>query len=617
MALDAFVAPSRTPADLQGGSLRTTGAPYAALRVVPRAEALDGREPSDLEGTSGSAARSTFQAAFLAGLGTAFAAGRQRQLRSKAARQGLRRRGTETAQRPILDYQLRRPGGASMDQPVCASILSTATCWRGAVQEIVQEARHLTACRSHKHWDFGVVFVHGHDRVSVAQIANTLDAGLGTDGCLLVVAVDGCSGDWSKQMRGSASDGSPAISLCGVQLPREMKPRKEPNDHSGKTQLDEPVPFFIGKQELSEISSLASKCQAAHESYGPASSTLAWRRYLGVPEHADINGILLFQDPLSSNRVKKEAMAGLDLAFPGAVKCGGVASDLVPSRLRMALARSGNTRRQCAYAPDKAGLCGIILPSKMTLHTVVTPGAVRVGPEMRISKAEKHVISQINDEPAKQFLAAAMNQMGSVEQQMVDRSGLLMGLEALDDHVGGQLDLDTAPTMSAERRPLTQAGLEDSSTPQDWILRSFDDMFGGDAVIIRREDLSRVPASLPSHRQWRRMQLHVPDCSWAQQEEKLNFQRYLGSRMMLAPNTSIPFGAMALTCRHWAQRAAASGEAEVGLRAIKETIGDVPVAGARVCGEIASAGIALGGTTQCRTSQHGHASAVCIFGYEA
>eukprot|EP00929_Paragymnodinium_shiwhaense_P029385 TRINITY_DN16846_c0_g1_i1.p1 TRINITY_DN16846_c0_g1~~TRINITY_DN16846_c0_g1_i1.p1 ORF type:complete len:612 (+),score=125.92 TRINITY_DN16846_c0_g1_i1:71-1906(+) len=610
MAVEAFA--MQSPASAFSRGFAPAGAAASGASLSPQAIVA----PQVMNNATGQAANmadSSLKGAALAGVacvvGAGVGAAKSRRRLRRQQRHALEQPGVMTTPRPLVDHRLRRPRTSSLEEPICASILSTRSSWRNAVHEIVQEAKCTTARRSHKQWDFGVAFVHGHDDVSVAQIANKLDTGLGTEGSLLVVAVDGCSGDLVNQSRGSAHKCSPGISLCGVQLPQASGPPAPPlcSMHQGNADLTEATPFFIGKQELMEISSLVMQYQAtaAHGHSGASNNVRAWRRYLGVPEHADIGGILLFQDPLASNYVKKQVAAGLDLAFPDAVKAGGVASDLIPSRFRMALATSAQTRRQFAAQPEDAGIAGIILPSKMSLHTVVTPGAVRVGPEMRISEADQHVISKINEEPAREFLTAATAELSDIEQMLVDRSGLLIGLET---------PAEIKEVSGGDEKPTTRSELTKMALPKDWVVRSYEDMLSGDSIILRRENLKRVPPRVGP--QYLRMQLHVQDCTWAQQEEKTNFQRYMGARMFSSQDNGTPFGALALTCTHWAKRAAAIGEAEVGLRAIKEVLGELPVAGASVSGELAPAGISMGGVDNTRTAQHGYSSAACIFSYE-
>eukprot|EP00929_Paragymnodinium_shiwhaense_P014512 TRINITY_DN122423_c0_g1_i1.p1 TRINITY_DN122423_c0_g1~~TRINITY_DN122423_c0_g1_i1.p1 ORF type:complete len:603 (+),score=119.53 TRINITY_DN122423_c0_g1_i1:119-1927(+) len=601
MAVEAFAA-AYSPSVFPTGALRADVPSYSSSSVYDASAPRLTAKASSNRKSSGAGPIAT---ALVAGVATGIACKATKRWR----RQARRALPFQFADPLIVDHRLRRPKDSPLEEPICASILSTRSAWRSAVHEIVQEAKYLTARRSHKQWDFAVAFVHGHDEVSVAEIANKLDTGIGTNGALLAVAVDGCSGDLKNQSRGSASNGGCGISLCGIQLPTKMKPRGSISMHHGKPELTEAVPFFLGKKELMEISSLVMQYQSESDlrSFGASVNARAWRKYLGVPETAEINGVMLFQDPLSSNYVKKQVVAGLDLAFPYAVKCGGVASDLIPSRLRMALAGSRGNRRQFAAAPEDAGVAGMILPSKMSLHTIVTPGAMAIGPELQISEADKHVISKINNEPARDLLATMTRQMNDVAQMLIDRSGLLIGLEA-----PAQINFDNLSRMNSASSKDSAA---EAKMPmlQDWVLRSFEEMLSGDSIILRRENLKRIPARVGP--QTLRMKLHVQDCTWAQAEETLNFQRYQGTRMMMSQE-SVPFGGMALTCRRWAQRAQAIGEEEVGCRAIKQALGDLPVAGARVCGEVAPAGITTGGTKQCRTAQHGYSSASCVFSYE-
>ena len=56
-------------------------------------------------------------------------------------------------------------------------------------------------------------------------------------------------------------------------------------------------------------------------------------------------------------------LSALDLAFPTAVKCGGVSADLLPSRKRVAVAAY---EREHGTHPLQAGVAGILLPPDVT-----------------------------------------------------------------------------------------------------------------------------------------------------------------------------------------------------------------------------------------------------------
>ena len=56
-------------------------------------------------------------------------------------------------------------------------------------------------------------------------------------------------------------------------------------------------------------------------------------------------------------------LSALDLAFPTAVKCGGVCADLLPSRKRVSVAAR---EQQNDADPLAAGVAGLLLPPDVT-----------------------------------------------------------------------------------------------------------------------------------------------------------------------------------------------------------------------------------------------------------
>jgi len=61
-------------------------------------------------------------------------------------------------------------------------------------------------------------------------------------------------------------------------------------------------------------------------------------------------------------------LSALDLAFPTAVKCGGVSADLLPSRKRVAVAAY---EREHGTHPLQAGVAGILLPPDVTRQSEI------------------------------------------------------------------------------------------------------------------------------------------------------------------------------------------------------------------------------------------------------
>eukprot|EP00435_Cladocopium_sp_Y103_P059956 s329_g21.t1 len=460
--------------------------------------------------------------------------------------------------------------------------------WRAAVAELVAEATYqLQRHNSHRPWDFAVVHVSGHDDVSVADVTTTLDRSLGTDGACVGAAVNGCSGPGTDHQRRS-------VALV-----------------VRRAACNTAKPFFVGQAELQRISGLVCQLQGRTRVQGAQESALprAWRQFLGVADNDDRpNGILLFIDPLASKYVVGSVLSALDLAFPNAVKCGGVCADLLPSRKRLAVA----AREQTNDAdPLAAGVAGILLPPDMSIHSMVSMGSCRVGPELRVTSADGQIIKQMQFDddkeahPAVEMLQEVSKQATPLQQLLIERSGFLLGLEApkpLDpekskvyDDVWGSSE--RAPSYTALRRQANSC---------DWLLRSLEQLPGG-SIVIRRDNLKRVPPRVGPA--WLRCQLHVFNERKGKQELELMLQRYMGARMTIPVPVGAPFGAVVFTCHSWC--ANNDGE-DVGVAEVSGAFDPpVPVVTVNVCGEVAQPGIALGGVDQKRTTVQGHTATCC------
>ncbi|CAE8703116.1 unnamed protein product, partial [Polarella glacialis] len=426
----------------------------------------------------------------VAALGVATAIGIKQLASKKVLRK--QKRGVISAVGRSASSTSRAPQ-AKPGEPVFASILSKQHDWRSAVAEIQAEASHLLRGRTKASWDFGVAYVSGYDDASVSDITAALDKVLGTDGSMLGAAVDGFSGLGTD---GSTSRVLPGqgqgILLTAVHLP----PRGGAQPSAGAK------PFFIGSKEMLEVSHLVCRMQGRSRVQGANenANSRAWRQYLGVDPGDEMpRAMLLFVDPLASKYVVKTTLAALDLAFPQAVKFGGTCADLLPSRARLDVASRPRISEVDGDAPLEvdAGIAGILLPPELSIHTVVSSGSIRVGSELRVTSALGQVINKMQhadnklDSPAAEVLATACQEASPLQRLLIERGGFLLGLEAPPD-----LDTDNSKVFddawgTSERAP-AYAKLQRQAGGSDWLVRSLDLLPSG-AVVVRREDLKRVP----------------------------------------------------------------------------------------------------------------------------
>lgn len=511
-----------------------------------------------------------------------------------AARRLAAPRGTRLARR-----------STSASSPMFASILSTQASWRAAVAEISAEANYRTRSRQKNTWDFGVVFISGHEGVLVSDVAAAMDAALGTCGKTIGVMVESSSGLMTDGKQSRAwPGGAPGITLLAVQMPVS-------SSSSATAGLQEAIPFFLGKQELivgvsQTIMRLQSmtRVRGAQENATPR----GWRQYLGVGDKQP-KGILLFIDPLASKYVVQTVLDGLDLAFPLVTKFGCVCADLPPSISSLGVGLGGE------FKALSAGVAGFLLPSSISLHTIVSPASTRVGPELRLTSADGQLVKEINGESPAKALEAVGREAGQLQQLLVGRSGFLLGLEAPQQMEDTRSKVwDGAESWGSSDRAASYAQLAKTAGASDWLVRSIEPLPDG-RLVIRREDLRKVPPRVGPA--WLRCQLHVRDDRQARKELILMLQRYLTARLFL-PGLQAPLGALLCSC------AASSGnnqeagmEAEMGYKEIREVLGDkLPVASVLTHGEVGPPGIAIGGLDQKRTTRQGHTISCCLLSYE-
>lgn len=177
---------------------------------------------------------------------------------------------------------------------------------------------------------------------------------------LSVPVLIGCSGG---AIVGTAPDAAPeeiedepALSLCLGRLP-------------GVTVR----PFWVCEEDLPDLDS----------------SPQAWIDCIGVDPAVNPQFILL-SDPFTANI--GDLLQGLDFAYPGAVKLGGLAS--------------GSSRVNGLFLDDEyydEGTVGIALSGPLLLKPIVAQGCRPVGPVFRVTEGDRNVLIELQqDEDGKQ-----------------------------------------------------------------------------------------------------------------------------------------------------------------------------------------------------------------------
>jgi small ligand-binding sensory domain FIST len=159
-------------------------------------------------------------------------------------------------------------------------------------------------------------------------------------------------------------EGSPAISLTVASLPGV-----------------ELVPFHLTAEDLPDLDSPPE----------------AWINLIGVSPEKTPNFIIL-ADPFSAK--VNDLLEGLDFAYPGAVKIGGLASSASLTNQSSLFYYSSDIKQPRIY---HQGTIGLALTGKILLETIVAQGCRPIGEPLTITKGERNVIielSQDNDKSA-------------------------------------------------------------------------------------------------------------------------------------------------------------------------------------------------------------------------
>ena len=152
----------------------------------------------------------------------------------------------------------------------------------------------------------------------------------------------------------------------------------------------------------------------------------AWSAVVGAPLDADPHFVVL-AEPFSMDG--EALLAGLDYAYPRAVKIGGLASggnQLAPH----ALFRNGEARRE--------GAVGAALSGNIVIDSVVAQGCRPIGSPMRVTGAEGNMLYTLDGESSLDRLRRVYDSLPPRDQELIRRN-LFMGvaMDPLAERAGG------------------------------------------------------------------------------------------------------------------------------------------------------------------------------------
>lgn len=148
----------------------------------------------------------------------------------------------------------------------------------------------------------------------------------------------------------------------------------------------------------------------------------AWRDAVGLPDDGRDASFIVLSDPLTFDA--EQLVRGLDAAYPGAVKVGGLAS-------------GGNTRRPGAHAlflgaHHPGGAVGIAMRGDVHVDTIVAQGCRAIGNPMFVTRASRNFIFQLDGRPAVQAIEELFSSLDPADQALF-RESLFLGISMRDD----------------------------------------------------------------------------------------------------------------------------------------------------------------------------------------
>ncbi len=193
-----------------------------------------------------------------------------------------------------------------------------------------------------------------------------------------------------------------------------------------------------------------------------------WHVLAGVSPGAEPK-FLLLADPFTMDA--HELTAGLDSAYPGAPKFGGLAS---------AGRRPGENRLLLGADVHRSGAVGVAFSGDVAVDTVIAQGCRPVGRPMVVTRCHGNLLQELDQRPPLVVLSELHASLDGRDRELMEHS-LFLGLEMREDRVEyepGEIlvrnllgaDQETgAIAIGAELRPMTvvQFVLRDARTAEE------------------------------------------------------------------------------------------------------------------------------------------------------
>ena len=402
--------------------------------------------------------------------------------------------------------------------------LSTRPSLEAAVEEVVE----LTQQSLQHPADLGLVFISSAFASEYSRLMPLLKERL------LVATLIGCGGGGviGMNQRGEAQEieGEPALALSLAYLP------------DVKIQA-----FHIAAEELPDLDS----------------SPDTWVDLIGVAPSDEPHFVLL-ADPFSAKI--NDLLQGLDFAYPGAAKVGGLTS---------AGPNSSNSLF-CNYQLYREGTVGVALSGDIVLETIVAQGCRPIGQPYCVAEGERNILLELEE----QVGAEAALCSGQPRKPLEVLQDLIQSLSE-EDRLLAQHSLFVGVARNEFKQQLEQG---------DFLIRN---LLGVDPRLGAIAIGDRV-------RPGQRIQFHLRDAQTSAEDLEMLLQRY--RRAALDKPTSAA-GALMFTCMGRGE--GLYGQPDFDSHLFSRYLNNVPLSGFFCNGEI--------GPVAGSTFLHGYTSVFGIF----
>ncbi len=286
------------------------------------------------------------------------------------------------------------------DRMQWTNALSTRPSLEAAVTEVVEAVQSSLAELP----DLGIVFISSAYASDYPRLIPLLREQLS-----LPILI-GCGGGGIVGMESVAQvaeiEGNPALSLTVAHLPGVKV-------HS----------FYLTPEDLPDLDS----------------SPTAWTQAIGISPQDPCHFILL-SEPFSA-RIN-DLLEGLDFAYPGSIKIGGLASMGTSGNQSALFYQREGEKTQSLY---REGTVGVALSGQIVVETIVAQGCRPIGPVYRVSEGERNVIVGLADLEGQSASRSPLEMLRELIQSLDERDRELAQHSLFVGIAGDEFKLNLQP----------------------------------------------------------------------------------------------------------------------------------------------------------------------------